>query len=75
MSVAASISPARLHTASRVRLRPMAADSTTPASALNVRNVAGRPPVDGACSRSMTSPCAARADTRADTAVRDSPVS
>jgi hypothetical protein len=46
-----------------------------PASALNVRNVAGRPPVDGACSLSMTKPRAVSAVTRADTAVRDSPVS
>ena len=34
--------PARSQTASRVRLRPIAADSTTPASALNINWVGGR---------------------------------
>ena len=51
-------SPARLHTASRVRLMPTATDSTTPASASKESNVGGRPPVDGACSRSPTRPSA-----------------
>jgi hypothetical protein len=53
----------------------MAADKTTPPSASKLTKLAGRPPVDGATSRSMTSPCAARAPTRADTAVRERPVS
>jgi hypothetical protein len=53
----------------------MAADSTMPPLALNVTKLAGRPPVDGASSRSTTSPCAASAATREDTAVRESPVS
>src|ERR1700694_668165 len=72
--VRASPSPARLQIASRVRLRPMAAASTTPASALNESSVGGRPPVEEPSSRSTTRPFAVNADTLAATAVRESPV-
>ena len=66
--------PARLQTPSWVRLRPIAAASTTPASALKTSRAGGRPPVDGASARSSTKPRACSVETRAATAVRDRPV-
>ena len=64
----------RLAIASWVRLRPIATASTTPASASKRSTVGGRPPVEAPSCLSVTRPRAVSADTRAETAVRERPV-
>src|SRR6478735_4310866 len=76
-SEVSSTIPSRSQTPSWVRLRPIAPDSTTPASLLNRSRTGGRPAEVGSRSSSTpstTSPESSRAPILAATAVRERPV-
>jgi len=65
---------ARSAIASRIRLWPIEAASTTPPEALKLSLPAGLPPVESIVASSTMRPAAASWLTRAVTAVRDNPV-